>query len=208
MGRASLRVAALLVVLWAPSVCSAQSGEDGPAMLQYGFRGFWTGAELGLAVGFLSTGNRFEDGEWRNLVFGAGIGALLGVGSGITLGLIDASSSTRPRYGWFVLRDMGYGALLGAFTGAAVGALFWVDDGRPKDVLIGLSAGALLGAAAGVVFGIFEGIGAGPRREGKEHGALSHRVGATRRRLPGVRLTLMALPSRMPALGPGLVGHF
>lgn len=171
-------------------------------MLQYGFRGFWTGAELGLAVGFLSTGDRFESGEWRKLVFGAGIGALLGVGTGITLGLVDASSSSRPRYGWFVLRDMGYGALLGGFTGAAVGALFWVDDGRPKDVLIGLSAGALIGAAAGVVFGIVEGVGAEPRREGKEHGALSRRV-------PGVRLTLMGLPSaRTPAFGPGLIGCF
>jgi hypothetical protein len=202
--RSGLFVVALVVALStlsAPSACAAQ--DDGPALFQYGFRGFWTGAELGLAAGYLATGSNYESGEWRSLVLGLGIGALIGVGTGVTLGMVDASDATRPRYGWYVLRDMGYGALLGAFTGAAVGALFWVDDGRPKDVLIGLSAGALIGGAVGIAFGLVEGAGAEPRGRGSRRG---NRAFADR----GVKLTLFAAPGRgsIPALGPGLTGRF
>ena len=199
MQRSTLSALVLVAALAVPAVCSARGtdGDDGPAMLQYGFRGFWTGAELGLAVGFLSTGDRYESGEWRKLVLGAGVGALGGVGAGITLGIVDASNASRPRYGWFVLRDMGYGALLGGLTGAAVGALFWVDGGRAKDVLTGLSVGALIGAAAGVVFGVVEGIGAPPRHERADAGG-------------ALQLTLVALPTRgrALALGPGVTGRF
>jgi len=205
--RSGLFVVALvaaLSVLSEPSVCAAQSADDdGPALFQYGFRGFWTGAQLGLATGFLTTGSSYDSDEWRKLVLGLGIGAIVGVGTGITLGMVDASNATRPRYGWYVLRDMGYGILLGGFTGAAVGALFWVDDGRPKDVLIGLSVGALIGGVVGIAFGIVEGMGAEPRGRGARHGnrALAER---------GVTLTLFAVPGkgRVPALGPGLVGRF
>ncbi|HMI89951.1 MAG TPA: hypothetical protein VK509_01245 [Polyangiales bacterium] len=207
--RSGLYVVALALALSAlsagfrPAVCAAQSSDDGPALFQYGFRGFWTGAELGLATGYLTTGSSYDKGEWRSLVLGLGIGAIIGVGTGVTLGMVDASDARRPRYGWYVLRDMGYGALLGAFTGAAVGALFWVDDGRPKDVLIGLSAGALIGAAVGIAFGIVEGSGAEPRGRGERRRsrALAER---------GVKLTLFASPGRrgVPALGPGLIGRF
>ena len=204
--RSGLFVVALMAalsVLCEPAVCAAQSGDDGPALFQYGFRGFWTGAELGLAAGYLTTGSEYESGEWRKLVLGLGVGALIGVATGVTLGMVDASDSRRARYGWYVLRDMGYGALLGAFTGAAVGALFWVDDGRPKDVLIGLSWGALIGGAVGAVFGVVEGMGAEPRG----HGA---RSGDRRYAERGVKLTLFAAPvrGRFPALGPGLIGRF
>lgn len=201
--RSCLFVAALLAALSVPRLCAAQSGEEGPALFQYGFRGFWTGAEVGLATGFLTTGSEFESGEWRNLVLGAGIGAIVGVGAGVGLGMFDASNKRRPRYGWFILRDMGYGVLLGAFTGAAVGALFWVDDGRPKDVLIGLSAGALIGAAVGIAFGVVEGIGSAPPGSSSNDG---RRVRAER----GVKLTLLVLPTqtRVPALGPGISGRF
>jgi hypothetical protein len=195
-------VVALLAALSAPQLCAAQSGDEGPALFQYGFRGFWTGAEVGLAAGYLSTGSEYEN-EWRNLVLGAGIGAIVGVGAGVGLGMFDASDKRRPRYGWFVLRDMGLGALLGALTGAAVGALFWVNDGRPKDVLIGLSVGALIGAGVGIAFGVVEGMGSAPPGRGSSDG---RRVRAER----GVKLTLLGLPTqgRVPALGPGLIGRF
>jgi hypothetical protein len=205
--RSSLFVVALVAALSfpgiCPGVCAAQSGDDGPALFQYGFRGLWTGAELGLAAGFLTTGERYETGEWRKLVLGLGVGALLGVGTGITLGMVDASDSQRPRYGWYVLRDMGYGAILGAVTGAAVGALFWVDDGRPKDVLTGLCVGALIGGAVGIAFGLVEGMGAEPRGRGARRGSRAY---AER----GVKLTLFAAPTRgrVPALGPALVGRY
>jgi hypothetical protein len=191
---------AALGALSAPARCRADSSDDGPAMFSYGFRGFWTGAELGLATGFLATGSRYESGEWRKLVLGTGIGAIIGVAGGVTLGVVDASDASRPRYGWLVLRDMGYGATLGALTGAAVGLLVWVDDGRPKDVLIGLSVGALIGAAAGVVFGIVEGLGSRPKPR-DEHARASER---------GVRLSLLAVPQRGRglSLGPALLGRF
>jgi hypothetical protein len=204
--RSGLFVVALLAalsVLSEPTRCAAQSGDDGPALFQYGFRGFWTGAELGLAAGYLTTGSEYESGEWRKLVLGLGVGAIIGVASGVTLGMVDASDANRPRFGWYVLRDMGYGALLGAFTGAAVGALVWVDDGRPKDVLIGLSWGALIGGAVGALFGVVEGMGAEPRGRGARS---VERMRAER----GVKLTLFAAPGqgRVPALGPGLIGRF
>ena len=198
--RSSLFAIALIAGLGAPALCRAEAGDDGPAMFSYGFRGFWTGAELGLATGFLTTGSRYESGEWKKLVLGTGIGAIVGVAGGVTLGVVDASDASRPRYGWLVLRDMGYGATLGALTGAAVGLLVWVDDGRPKDVLIGLSIGALIGAAAGVVFGIVEGIGSKPKPPA-EHARAYER---------GVRFSLLAAPERGHGLtlGPALLGRF
>jgi hypothetical protein len=197
MMRSTIFAVVLLGVLSAPSLSRA---DDGPAMFAYGFRGFWTGAELGLATGFLSTGDRYESGEWRKLVLGTGIGAIVGVAGGVTLGIVDASDQARPRYGWLILRDMGYGATLGALTGAAVGLLVWVDDGRPKDVLIGLSIGALIGAAAGVVFGLVEGLGQEPKKP-KDQARRSER---------GVRLSLFAAPERGRGLllGPALLGRF
>lgn len=200
--RTCMFAVALLLALSAPRVCAAQ--DDGPALFQYGFRGFWTGAEVGLAAGYLATGSRYESGEWRRLVLGAGIGALVGVGGGVALGMFDASDQRRPRYGWYVLRDMGYGALLGAFTGAAVGALIWVadeEDGRAKDVLVGLAAGALIGAGVGIAFGLVEGMGANGRASAR---------GDRRRAERGVKLTLFVGPQRgrVPALGPSLIGRF
>ena len=201
--RSSMFVVALLVALFAPSLCSAQ--DDGPGLFQYGFRGFWTGAEVGFATGYLATGSEFESGEWRTLVLGAGIGALVGVGGGIALAMVDASDRGRPRYGWYVLRDMGYGVLLGALTGAAVGALVWVadeDDGEGKDVLIGLSVGVLIGAGVGAAFGLVEGMG-----ESSGSGSARGGPGYADR---GVRLSLFAVPQkgRPPALGPALIGRF
>ena len=117
-------------------------------MFSYGFKGFFTGASIGLAAGYLSTGSSYESHEWKNLVMGAGIGAIVGVGAGVGLALADIGAPGRGT-GWYVLRDTDLGTFLGAFTGAAVGALVWVDDGRAKDVLIGLSFGALIGAGVG-----------------------------------------------------------
>jgi hypothetical protein len=202
MLRSTLAILALAAALSSPAACLAQggapSGEEGPSMFSYGIRGFWTGAELGLATGFLATGTHFESGEWRKLVLGAGIGAVVGVGGGITLALVDASSS-RPRAGWFVLRDMGYGSMLGALTGAAIGALFWVDHGRPKNVLTGAAVGTLVGAAAGIAFGLVEGMNS-PRRKAE----------ARRRNERGVEIIITALPSadRVPMPMPAIAGRF
>ena len=138
----------------APAEASAR--EEPPAAVAYGFDGFWTGAQIGLASGYLATGRQYEDHEWRKLVWGAGLGALVGAGVGITLGIVDVGSPP-PHTGHLVLRDIGYGVGLGAIAGAAVGALFWADGGEPKNMLTGAAIGTLAGAGAGGVFGLLEG---------------------------------------------------
>jgi hypothetical protein len=202
--RSAVPVLALIALLSTPALCAARDDEhpsdDAPSILSYGLKGFWTGAELGLAAGFLATGTHYESREWRKLVLGAGIGAIAGLGTGITLAIVDASSS-RPEAGWLMLRDTGYGSLLGALTGAAVGALFWVDGGRAKNVLTGLSIGTLVGAGAGLAFGIIEGLNSRHRRSEADL-----RTG----RLRAVELIITAVPegARVPALMPMLVGRF
>jgi hypothetical protein len=128
-------------------------------MLEYGFKGFFTGAPIGLAAGFLATGKEYESDEWRTLVIGAGVGALVGTGVGITLGFVDIET-TPPGTGWLVLRGIGVGAVLGAAVGAAVGAIAIVKSEEPKDVLTGASWGALIGSGVGIAFGIVEGAAA------------------------------------------------
>lgn len=196
-----LRCALLALTLggaWmTPAVCHAEvprGGEDEPSFFSYSFRGLFLGAGLGLAVGYLSTGDKYESGEWKNLVIGAGVGGLLGIGSGITLALVDESAMRVPT-GRYILRDMWYGALLGAAAGAGVGALVFIGSDRLKDVLIGTAIGALPGAALGFVFGVIEAANARPR----------HRPDEAR-----VGFTLAAVPtgSRVPALVPSLYGRF
>jgi hypothetical protein len=203
MLRFTLSTLVLVAALSWPAQSKALDNErsapvEGPTILAYGLRGFWTGAELGLATGFLATGTHYESGEWRKLVLGAGIGAVVGLTGGITLAVVDASSS-RPLTGWLMLRDTGYGSLLGALAGAAIGALFWVDHGRAKNVLTGAAVGTLAGAGAGLVFGLIEGLNA-PRRH-------ENTVRSNPRR---VMLVIGAVPSGngMPALVPTLIGRF
>jgi len=137
-----------------PSVAAA-ADEEPPTMVSYGVNGFFTGAPIGLAAGFLATGSKYESDEWRTLVMGAGIGALAGVGVGLTLGFVDIGREPPP-VGYMVLRDMGSGMWLGAVVGAAVGALFLINSGEGKDVLTGASYGALIGTGVGIAFGVIE----------------------------------------------------
>jgi hypothetical protein len=146
--------AALALGVWAlPSLALAQ--DEAPSIVKYGLDGFWTGATVGLAAGYIATGNDYESREWRKLVFGAGVGALAGVGVGITLGISDVGDPP-PRAGWLVLRDTRLGTGLGAVVGTAVGALFIIDSGDLKDLVVGASWGTVIGAAAGAAFGVIE----------------------------------------------------
>jgi hypothetical protein len=154
---------ALMLSVWlAPSVSRAEA-DDTPSVIKYGFDGFWTGAQVGLASGYLATGREYESDEWRKLVFGAGVGALVGVGAGITLGIVDVSGGP-PHTGHLILRDIGYGVGLGGIVGLAVGALFLIDDGRPKNLLTGAAVGTVAGAGAGLIFGLIEAAAAGQER--------------------------------------------
>lgn len=134
---------------------------DADAFFDYGFKGFTIGAELGLSVGYLSAGNRYEQDEWRKLVLGVGIGALAGIATGIFIAVADVTSGSVP-VGYYVLRAAGYGVWIGAVVGALVGGLLWIDDGQPRDLIQGAAYGSLFGAVAGMAFGIVEGKNATP----------------------------------------------
>jgi hypothetical protein len=141
--------------LAAPSLAHAAEDEP-PSVIKYGVNGFWTGAQIGLATGYLATGHEYESREWRKLVFGAGVGALAGTGIGITLGIVDMGAAP-PGTGWLVLRDTGYGIGLGVLVGTATGALFLLDGGRAKNLVTGAAVGTLIGAGAGAVLGVIQG---------------------------------------------------
>jgi hypothetical protein len=153
----SLYAAVLSLLLGAVSPTTTQAAPpDANILFDYGFKGFTLGAEVGLSIGYLSAGNRFEEHEWRKLVVGVGIGALAGLASGIVVALADTSTNAVP-VGYYMLRDAGYGTWIGAAVGALVGALLWIDDGRPRDLIQGAAYGTLFGAVAGLAFGIVEG---------------------------------------------------
>jgi hypothetical protein len=199
-GSGVLRSSAVLLAaaLWlaAPSTCLAEDGGDAPSIFSYGIKGFWTGAELGLAVGYLSTGSDFASGEWKNLVIGAGVGAIAGLGVGITLGVVDTGAAIKPGTGWYVLRDVGYGVTLGALAGLAIGAITMIDSGRWKNLPIGASIGALIGGAAGIAIGFVEAANANPRAGG-----------AARSAHTGLRLTFTAVEHDWTPV-PAIEGRF
>lgn len=216
-------------MLWAAAVCTAllvpASGlaqeqqaptqDEGPTLLSYGLKGLWTGAVVGLATGYISTGSSYQSHEWRKLVVGAGTGALVGVGAGLALALLDNGKPV-PAIGWLTLRDTGYGSMLGVLTGAAVGALYWAGGGRPRDVLMGGSIGTLVGAGVGAAFGVVEGLNAQSRQTearpapstqpgSPKSGGSSADPGAAR-----IQLTVAVVPAStgMAAIGPALLGRF
>jgi hypothetical protein len=174
----------------------SQARDESPSLFSYGSEGFGTGALVGLAAGYLSTGDDYESSEWRKLVFGAGVGALVGVGTGLTLGVLDLGSQP-PGAGWIVLRDTGRGTGLGAIVGLAVGALYVIDSNDPKDLLIGAAYGGIIGAGAGVVFGVIEAalIDRGPAPRESSSSA------------PRLRLTLTGVADS-PLPLPTLMGTF
>jgi len=139
--------------------------EEAPSVMKYGTNGFMTGAQIGLAAGYLATGREYESPEWRKLVFGAGVGALAGTGIGLTLGVVDVGGPS-PGTGWLALRDTGYGVGLGVLVGTATGALFLINHGKPKNLLTGAAIGGLIGAATGAVVGVIEGVSLHRERPG------------------------------------------
>jgi hypothetical protein len=151
-----LALCTALLVAGATSTCRA---EDAPSIVGYGFEGLGTGIGIGLGVGYLSIGPSYEDGEWKNLVYGPAIGALAGLGVGILLGIVDAATSRGRGVGFYMLRDSNYGVTVGFVVGGIVGLLKWMgdSDGSGKDVLLGLAWGTIIGGGAGFLVGILEG---------------------------------------------------
>jgi hypothetical protein len=132
-------------------------------LVDYGWHGFTLGLELGLSIGYIMTGPRWDSDEWKTVVLTTGIGALAGITTGIMVAVADSTSHSVPS-GYYLIRDAGYGALMGGAMGAIVGTLLWVDDGTSKDVLKGAAWGGVIGAGAGLLYGIIEASNARPVR--------------------------------------------
>lgn len=190
-----IRLALIGLFLAASALPSPAAAEmpDAGALFDYGFKGFTVGAELGLSVGYIATGPVYEHEEWRKLVVGMGVGALIGMSSGIVVAVADSGSGGAPM-GYFILRDAGYGTLLGAIMGAITGSLLWVASGTSKDVLKGAAYGTLLGAAAGIGYGVLEG----------KHGTAARTAETGFRLGNGLRVQVAPLPS---AAGAGLAAQ-
>jgi hypothetical protein len=157
-----LYAAVLTVLLGAIAPAKSRAAApDANILFDYGFKGLTLGAELGLSLGYLSAGSRFEEPEWRKLVLGVGIGALAGLTTGMIIAVADTTSGSVP-VGYYMLRAAGYGTWIGAALGAMVGGLLWIDDGRPRDLIQGAAYGSLFGAVAGLAYGIIEGKYASP----------------------------------------------
>ncbi|HTM45268.1 MAG TPA: hypothetical protein VL137_09960 [Polyangiaceae bacterium] len=157
--------------------------EAAPSVFTYAWRGFTLGAIDGLALGYIiARDNGYHKGDWKPLVYGAGIGALAGSGVGFTLGFIDLADN-RPGTAGIVLRDMVYGMGFGVFAGALTGALFMIDSKKPEHILFGASVGALAGTGVGMVVGFIEGPvitnSASHRRAGSNDLMLRPTLGAT-----------------------------
>jgi hypothetical protein len=165
----------------ATSTCRA---EEAPSIVGYGFEGLGTGAAMGLGVGYLSTGPRFESGEWKKLVYGTAIGALSGLGVGLLLGIVDAGTSRGRGVGFYMVRDSNYGVSVGFIVGGIIGVLKWIGDGTGKDLLRGLAWGTVIGGGAGFLVGIIEGA----LRGGSSGGTLDNPSAARRMRF-GVAFT-------------------
>jgi hypothetical protein len=178
--------------MFAPAHAHAEL-PDRASFLDYGFSGFILGVEVGLPIGYIATGPKYTEPEWRKLVLGAGIGALAGLTTGFVAALADSGERGTAFY---IVADAGYGALGGAGLGAIVGLLIWVSrDAQAehevgKDMLMSASFGALIGTGLGVIFGAFEGANA-------DHMHRNRAAGERRR----VHFTLTAVP---PSQGTGM----
>jgi hypothetical protein len=158
-----MRNAGLAMLLVAVVTCglagTARAKSDEQAgVFTFAFQGLAVGSAAGLAAGYLVAR---DDGwqtskDWKPLVYGTGIGALVGSGIGLTLGIVDVAQDTpgRTRH---VLRDMLYGEAFGATAGAIAGGLTALSTKKPEHILLGASIGVLSGAVLGAVFGFFEG---------------------------------------------------
>jgi hypothetical protein len=186
----------LLVICAEPRICLAE--EQQPTVFGYVFQGMGSGATVGLAVGLLLSRPEWESSDWATLGLGVGIGALVGMATALTLGVIDAGDppSTDVHVGAYVLRDLKLGIGFGALGGALVGTIVWIGGGAASDLLGGLAYGVVIGSSVGLVLGIIEGI---LRRNAERPRLLrgfSFNVGFT------------SGPGSIPLPAPVLVAHF
>jgi hypothetical protein len=144
----------------------ARAEDQRPGIFSYAYQGLVVGGGVGLAAGYWAasddlwkdSGSRSRD--WKPMAYGVGIGALVGSGVGLTLGIIDTTQN-KPGRTHYILRDMAYGVGFGATAGAIIGGLTAISakdgTGAAKDILLGTSIGIISGAVLGGVVGFLEG---------------------------------------------------
>jgi hypothetical protein len=131
--------------------------DSGPSVFSNGYRGLVTGTLFGLSTAYLiERSNGINNGEWKSLLFGSGVGLLSGAALGVSLGLFDATDD-RYRYGQYIVRDALYGSGFGALLGAASGGLAVIKTEKAEHVLFGAAIGVIAGTALGSIIGIIEG---------------------------------------------------
>lgn len=139
-------------------------GSGGPSFFKYGYEGLGLGAGTGLAAGYLvARDDGWEKSDWKPLVYGGGIGALVGAGVGLTLGALDLTRIRPNKKGYYVLHDMALGAGFGFCVGAIAGALAAISTEKFEHVLLGGAIGTLAGAGLGGIVGFFDGPDQGER---------------------------------------------
>jgi hypothetical protein len=148
--------AALMGAVPAGAQPAAEARVAAPSVFLYGFDGFLLGAGAGLGAGYLSArAGGWHGNDWKDLAYGAGIGALAVGGLGLTLGIADMVNETQGR-GYFILRDGSLGLGFGGVTGAIIGGLGALGSSKPEHVLLGAAIGGLAGTGAGVILGVVE----------------------------------------------------
>jgi len=136
---------------------TARAEDERPGVFTYAYQGLVVGGGTGLAAGYLvAREGGLHSSDWKPMVYGVGIGALVGSGIGLTLGIIDVTRD-KPGRAHYVLRDMAYGVGFGATVGAIAGGLAAISTKKAEHILFGASIGMLSGAVLGCVVGFLEG---------------------------------------------------
>jgi hypothetical protein len=171
-----------------------------PSLFASGYRGLLSGALVGASTGYLiGRPGGFHGQDYRNLAFASGVGALIGAGAGVGVGLIDLGSDYGRAH--VIVRDTLYGTVFGTLTGAIAGGLSVIKSGDGEHAMLGTTIGAISGAGLGLIVGIIDslvypvaGCGARPCQV------------QARRYVPGVGATADAGGNLV--VTPGIAGRF
>jgi hypothetical protein len=151
----------IIVKLLAVTILVAQSAwcveffgaspQGTPSVLYYTWDGLKLGVLSSMSIAYLSNPN---DGKgYANIV---AAGALVGMGTGIILGVHDASMG-RKGTGAIILRDMNLGGFIGLVAGGIVGTLDGINNNKWESVGHDTSVGYLGGVILGLGIGLYEG---------------------------------------------------
>jgi len=131
--------------------------DQAPTIFDNAYQGLLVGGLAGTATGyFFARQDGWTSGDWKPLVYGAGIGAIAGSTIGLTLGIVDMAQDKPHRHG-YVMRDGLLGAGFGAVVGGLIGGLTAISTKKGEHILLGGSIGVLSGTVLGMTLGIIEG---------------------------------------------------